>query len=103
MSRRAPPRHAPVAAVLGVLGACVGLVATWFSGLGEPFSSSLGVAAASCLLALWGGRLAWLRRRRLAPLLLLEAAVGLGIGLGVTSATAGALLLLAAVLARLGR
>ena len=80
----------------------MGLVAVWLSGpdVARPL---LLLATVSCLLGMWGARLAWSRRRKLALLLLVEATVGLGVGIGEAAATAVPLLLLAAVLAWLRR
>jgi hypothetical protein len=89
--------------VLGAVGSILALVAAWLSTLGEADPRGLLLAAASCPLGLWGIRLAWLGRHRWAALLLLAALLGLGFGIGETALIPGALLLLAAVLALLGR
>jgi hypothetical protein len=74
-------------------------VAVWLSGPEASESLLLSLATGACLLALWGARLAWGRRYRLAALLLLEGAAGLGVGIGEAGLIPGALLLLAALLA----
>ena len=96
-------RRAWGAALVGGAGALVGLVAVWLSGPEASGTHPLLLAAGSCLLGLWGAHLAWGRRYRLAALLLLEGAAGLGVGIGEAGLIPGTLLLLAALLAWLGR
>ena len=101
--RVARVRRAWGATLVGGVGSLVGLVAIWLSGPEAARPLLLLLATGSCLLGLWGARLAWSRRQRLAALLLLEAAAGLGVGIGEAAATAGPVLVLAAVLAWFGR
>jgi hypothetical protein len=89
-------------ALLGGLGSFAGLVAAWLGRPEEPRPPLLLLAVLSCLLGVLGARLAWSGRRRVAALLLLEATVGLGVGIGEAALIPGALLLLAALLAMLG-
>ena len=94
-------RRARGAALLGGLGSLVGLVAAWLGRPDEPRPFLLVLAVGSCLLGLLGARLAWSGRRWLAALLLVEATVGLGGGIGEAAFIPDALLLLAALLALL--
>jgi hypothetical protein len=95
-------RRAWGAALLGGLGSLVGLVAAWLGRPDEPRPFLLVLVAGSCLLGLLGAQLAW-SGRRVASLLLLEATLGLGVGIGEAALIPGALLLLGALLALLGR
>ena len=91
------------AGLVGILGALLGLVATGLvaaAGGADPRSALL--AAASCLLALAAAALSGRRPRRRAVQLLLAVA-GLGAGIGEAALIPGAALLLAALLAWLGR
>jgi hypothetical protein len=90
--------------LLGLLGAALGLIATWLvAASGDTPPRLIILATASCALTLAGGLLARHRRPRLLALLLVEGAVGLALGIGEAALIPGAVLLLAAALAWLGR
>ena len=92
------------AVLLGALGAVLGLPATWIAaGTGDVAAHLVALAVASCLLGLLGTRLLAKGRARLGALLLAEALLGLGLGIGEYALIPGTLLLLSCLLAAPGR
>jgi hypothetical protein len=92
------------AAVLGGFGAVLGMLAAWVAaGSGDVAPHLSALALASCFVGLWGAHLVAKGRGRLGALLLAEALLGLGLGLGEYALIPGALLFPAIPLAWFGR
>ena len=89
---------------LATLAALLGLAATWLAAAsGEAPPRRVALALAGCVLALGGAGLVARGRARLGALLLAEALLGLGFGIGEYALIPGALLLAAVPAAWLGR
>ena len=92
------------AVLLGGLGALLGLPAAWIAaGSGEVAAHLIALALASCAVGLLGARSVARGRGRLGALLLAEALLGLGLGIGEYALIPGSLWLLAILLAALRR